>query len=134
MEYFSSINESDKRYYLASIATDIMGVGVRTLCKYLEVSKDTIYKGIFELNSKIEPRPNRIRKSGGGAKHKTDKHPEWMVAFLEILDVHLAGLPQDENTQWLDISVAEVRRLMLEKGYDVLHYIARQIIDTAELN
>ena len=106
---------------------------MRPLCGFLKVSKNTIYKGIFELKNKITPGLGRIRKPGGGAKRKIDKHPEWMAAFQEILGAHLAGLPQDENTRWLDISVTEVKRLMLEKGHDVSYYIVRQMIDAEGL-
>lgn len=133
MEYLSSLNEHDRRHYLATLATGPMRIVVRPLCGFLKVSKNTIYKGIFELKNKITPGLGRIRKPGGGAKRKIDKHPEWMAAFQEILGAHLAGLPQDENTRWLDISVTEVKRLMLEKGYDVSYYIVRQMIDAEGL-
>lgn len=133
MEYLFSINELDRRHYLATLATGPMRIGVRALCKLLKVSKNTVYKGIFELDNKITPGRDRIRKPGGGAKRKVDKHPEWMAAFQEVLGSHLAGLPQDEDTQWLDINVAEVRRLMFEKGHEVSYHIVRQLIDAAGL-
>ena len=133
MEYLLSLNELSRRHYLASLTSGPTSISVMDLCKFLKVSKNTIYRGIFELENKITPGCGRIRKPGGGAKPKMDKHPEWLAAFLEILDEHLAGLPQDESTQWLDINVAEVRRLMHEKGHDVSYYIARQMISMAGL-
>ena len=99
MLFFRTLNERDRRRFLACEATGPMKVAVKRLATILKVGKNTIYKGIRELIENISPGEGRIRRSGGGAKNKISQHPEWMEAFRDIVSHHMAGLPQDEGTE-----------------------------------
>lgn len=128
--YMSSLNEYKFRGYLAIKAQSFGCHGVSKVCAIMNTSKNTIYRGLYEIKVKYSPPNNRIRKPGGGRKTELSKHPEYIEAFNEIVKPYIAGLPQDENTIWISKSVTAITREMKEKGYNVSAYIVRQIMKT----
>ena len=133
MEYLTTLKERDRRHFIACKAAGPEGGSIRAVCKVFGCSPNTISKGIYELFNHIVPPDGRQRMPGGGAKKKTDRHPEWVAAFNDIVSEHMAGLPQDEDVVWLDINVPQIRREFLQRGYDVSEYIVRQMIKAAGL-
>ena len=133
MEYLTTLKERDRRHFIACKAAGPEGGSIRAVCKAFGCSPNTISKGIYELFNHIVPPDGRQRMPGGGAKKKTDRHPEWVAAFNDIVSEHMAGLPQDEDVVWLDINVPQIRREFLQRGYDVSEYIVRQMIKAAGL-
>ena len=81
--FFRTLNECDRRRFLACKATGPTKVAVKRLAAILKVGKNTIYKGIRELIENISPGEGRIRRPGGGAKSKISQHPEWAAAFQD---------------------------------------------------
>ena len=59
-----------------------------------------------------------------------DKHPEYLVLFDEIVQKHMAGLPQDDSVRWLDISIAQIVQIFKEHGISISPYIARKVLKT----
>ena len=131
--FFRTLNEYDRRRYLATKTMGLMKVAVKRLTAILKVGKNTIYRGKRELRDNISPGKGRIRRPGGGAKSKISQHPEWMAAFQDIISHHMAGLPQDEGTVWLDIGVTQIRRELLERGFEVSANLVKQMLKTAGL-
>jgi hypothetical protein len=128
MEYLTTLKERDRRHFIACKASGPAGSSIKAVCKAFGCSPNTISKGIFELLNHIVPPGGKQRMPGGGAKRKTDKHPEWVAAFRDIVSRHMAGLPQDESVVWLDIGVSQIRRELLERGHDVSSHIVRQML------
>ena len=133
MEYLSTLKERDRRHFIACKASGSAGSSIKAVCEAFGCSPNTVSKAIFELLNHIAPPDGRQRMPGGGAKRKTDKHPEWLAAFDDIVSSHLAGLPQDESVVWLDLSVPQIRREFLSRGHDVSEYIVRQMLKSAGL-
>ena len=133
MEYLATLKERDRRHFIACKASGPAGSSIKAVCKAFGCSPNTVSKGIDELFNHIVPPGGKQRMPGGGAKRKTDKHPEWVAAFRDIVSRHMAGLPQDESVIWLDIGIPQVRRELLERGHDVSEYIVRQMVMAAGL-
>lgn len=133
MECVSTLNERDRRHFIACKATGPNGGSIRGVCKAFCCSPNTVTKAIRELSDKIVPPDGRQRMPGGGAKKKLDKHPEFKSAFDDIVSKHMAGLPQDESVIWLDLSIPQIRRKLTERGIDVSAYIVKQLIKNAGL-
>ena len=55
-------------------------------------------------------------------------HPEYLVLFDEIVQKHMAGLPQDDSVRWLDLSVAQIIQIFKEHGISISPYIARKMV------
>ncbi len=133
MEYLGTLRERDRRHFIACKASGSNGSSIKAVCEAFRCSPNTVSKALFELMNHIVLPDGRQRMPGGGAKRKTDKHPEWVEAFDDIVSGHKAGLPQDESVVWLDLSVPQIRRLLLERGHDVSDYIVRQMLAAAGL-
>lgn len=91
-------------------------------------STHTLQKGRQELLSGEDPGGGRIRRTGAGRKSDLPRHPEWMRAFVQIIEPHTAGLPQDGNVVWVSLSVTQIKGKLAEMGYDISRYFVRQII------
>jgi len=123
-----TLNERQRRLFIACKAVGADGFAIEPLCKFLKVSAKTVCKGIRELREKISPGDGRIRKPGGGAKDKIAQHPEWKERFLEIASEHMAGDPMDEDIVWLNINAPGIRREFVSRGMDISEYHVRRLI------
>ena len=133
MTYLNTLKERQRRHFIACKAAGPDGGSIRAVSKAFRCSSNTVKRGIFELAHNIFPPNGRQRMPGGGAKRKLDKHPEWVAAFERIMAEHMAGLPQDEGVVWLDLTVPQIRRLLMEQGHEVSDYIVRQMLKSAGL-
>ena len=132
-EYLGTLNERERRLFIACKAAGPGGGSIRAVCKAFGCSPNTVCKGIRELFGHVAPPAGKQRMPGGGAKKKTDKHPEWVAAFDDIVSGRMAGLPQDGGVVWIDIGVRQIRREMLGRGHDMSDHIVRQMLKAAGL-
>ena len=123
-----TLNERQRRLFIACKAVGDDGFAIEPLCKFLGVSTKTVCKGIRELRDKTGPGEGRIRKPGGGAKDKIAQHPEWRDCFMEMVSEHMAGDPMDEGTVWLKINAPGIRREFASRGIDISEYHVRRLI------
>ena len=126
--FLMTLNERERRHFIACKAAGPDGCAIQPLCSFLGVSTRTVVKGIHELREKTGIPKGRIRKLGGGAKDKIAQHPEWTECFLEIVSGHMAGDPQDENTVWLGIKAPAIRKEFVARGHDISLYHVRRLI------
>ena len=66
--FYTSLNERQKRHFLALEAKSLDYGGVTLLSKEFKVSRTTIHQGLKEIISDEEFSGERIRKEGGGRK------------------------------------------------------------------
>jgi len=130
--FISQINEQQKRCFLATKARSLGRHGVRLVSQAVRASKDTIYKGIHEIESEYVPDKGRIRRRGGGNKTVLSKYPDLIDTFNKAIEPFKAGLPQDETVIWISISSATIAKEMnkLDSTHHVTPYIVRQIMKT----
>ena len=128
MTYIQQLDERQCRLYCATRAINIGKHGVAAVCASIHISKNTIYRGIRELNGKTNLSSGTVRIAGGGRKAILDEHPEYLVLFDEIVQKHMAGLPQDDSVRWLDLSVAQIIQIFKEHGISISPYIARKMV------
>lgn len=128
MTFLLTLNERQRRLFIASKAVGDDGFAIKPLCEFLKVSTKTVCNGIRELREKTSPGEGRVRRPGGGAKDKIAQHPEWKECFMEIVSEHMAGDPQDEGTVWLNIKAPAIRREFLSRGTDISEYHVRRLI------
>jgi len=68
--FYESLNERQKRHFLAIEAKGLGRGGITFVSKAFESSRTTIHEGIQELDSGARLAINRVRKEGGGRKKK----------------------------------------------------------------
>ena len=133
MEYLATLNERDRRHFIACKASGPNGGSIKAVAKAFHCSPNTVSKAIHEMTHHIAPPDGRQRMPGGGAKRKVDKHPEWVAAFEEIVSCHTAGLPQDGNVVWIGLNAPQIRREFLKRGHDVSCHVIRGMLASAGL-
>ena len=135
LAYMSTLNERDRRWFLATKAADLkaQGFSYRKISKNMGTSTHTLQKGRQELLSGEGPGYGRIRKAGAGRKSVLPRHPEWTRAVVQIIEPHTAGLPQDENVVWISLSVTQIMSELAALGYDISRYFVNQILDSLGL-
>lgn len=135
LAYMSTLNERDRRWFLATKAADLktQGLSYRKVSKIMGTSTHTLQNGRQELLSGEGPGDGRIRRTGAGRKSVLPRHPEWTQAVVQIIEPHTAGLPQDENVVWISLSVTQIMNELSVIGYDISRYFVRQILDSLGL-
>jgi len=101
-----SLSEKDRRKYAAIEALKLGYGGISYMAKVLGVDRNTIAKGIQELQAEPDPTFNqqRIRSSGGGRKSRDSQIPDLNEKFLEVLKNHTAGDPMNEDIKWTNLT------------------------------
>ena len=135
LAYMSTLNERDRRWFLATKAADLkaQGFSYRKISKNMGTSTHTLQKGRQELLCGEGPGDGRIRKAGAGRRSTFPQHPEWTRAVVQIIEPHTAGLPQDENVVWISLSVTQIMNELAAIGYDISRYFVNQILDSLGL-
>lgn len=97
-KFYNSLSEKDKRRYAAIEAQKLGWGGISYIIKLLGCSRNTILRGIKELEKMDEQTVNnsRIRKKGPGRKSILSAQTGIDAAFLEVLKSQTAGDPMNE--------------------------------------
>ena len=105
--YYLSLPEDHRRRYAAVEALKIEFGGVAYIARVLEMSRSTIYAGIYELqamrteNGDPPQRPSgdstRIRRPGGGRRPEVECQAGLPETFEKVLEAHSAGSPTDKS-------------------------------------
>lgn len=122
------LSEKDRRLYAAVEALKFPYGGISYISQLLGCSRDTIRKGIRELELEEDLLPDRDRKPGGGRKGALDSIPDIDEVFLDILEKHTAGDPMDEKVKWTNLSVKQIEEGLREKGIRVSRNIVRKLL------
>ena len=128
MKYMSQLDEKSKRRFLATKAIPLGCHGVTWVAEASGVNRDTIYKGIHELEADEQIPDGRVRKPGGGNKRLLDKKPVLLEVFDDIVEAHTAGLPQDDSVRWVSLTIPQIREIFKERGIDISDYHVRQMV------
>jgi len=134
--FYESLNEKDRRRYAAIEALKLGHGGQVYIEQVLGCDRNTIAKGIGELQSGAvsSGEDSRIRRVGGGRKRAEDIDSSIEVDFLNVMATYTAGDPMDESVRWTSLSPREivdklnaqrekavgrdaVRRLLVKHGY-----------------
>src|SRR3546814_10171404 len=81
--FYANLSEKDKRYYVAVEAAKLGHGGVQYLANLFVCTRQTITKGLQELDCKALVAEGQVRCSGGGRKGYDQKHPNIDAVFLK---------------------------------------------------
>ena len=127
---YNSLSEKDRRRYAAIEAKKLGYGGVRYVCRLLKCDRDSVKRGMNELEqplSKAGPK-ERIRQAGAGRKRVIDSMEGLDEAFQEVMTPHSAGSPMDEKVKWSNLSRPAIARKLTERGYRVSVTVVDQLL------
>lgn len=136
LKIFDTLNEAQRRWYVAREAQRIGRGGVTMMSRLTGMSRTTIIIGMKELKTeKTLGYENRIRRPGGGRKRIEAKNASLISLLDRIMDSSTAGDPmgplrwtnkstlqisQELERNGCRISDESVRRKLHEQGYSHL--------------
>ena len=122
---FPSLNEKQKRIFVALEAKELGYGGVSLMSSLTGMSRQTIYHGINDLNSPMKP--YRVRKSGGGRKKLSSEDPSLLMALDDIVDSSVRGDPESV-LRWTSKSCRNIQEGLSKKGFLVSHQTVRNLL------
>jgi len=110
------LNEKQRRVLAASEARAYGRGGIQKVSLLTRMSRDTIYAGIKDLDSKNYD--DRIRKPGGGRKTLSEAQPKLQDALNALIEPTTRGDPESP-LRWICKSTRNIASALQEKGYKV---------------
>jgi transposase len=124
------LNEMQKRLFLASEAIAYGRGGIAKVIQITGVSRNTIKRGINELNSGITF-DGKIRSSGGGPKCIEEKHPNIEERIRKIVDGTTYGNPERVLSYTTD-SLRKIESELESQGIKVSYKTIGKILDSMD--
>jgi hypothetical protein len=119
--FYKSLSEKDKRRYAAIEAKKLGWGGISYVMQLLGCSRNTIIKGLEDLERMDEQTVNssRIRKKGGGRKSILSTQIGLDAAFLEVLKNHTAADQMNELIKWTKLTHKEIASGLRTAGFTI---------------
>jgi len=110
-QFYDTLLEKDKRRYAAIESIKIGHGGITYIAGILLCDRNTISRGIKELEQSggIINLDQRIRQLGGGRKPYYEVNEGLDEKFLDVLKDYTAGDPMNENVVWTDLTQQEIK-------------------------
>ena len=124
------LNEIQRRLYLASEAISYGRGGIAKVIELTGVSRNTIKRGINELNSGITF-DGKVRNSGGGPKCVEEKHPDIEERIRKIVDGSTYGNPE-RVLSYTTESLRKIESELESQGVKVSYKTIGKILDSMD--
>jgi len=122
------LNERTLRLYAAAEALSLGRGGISLVSRVLEISRDRIFRGIKEIESKKKLPPDDVRRKGGGRK-KLLKSDQTLKKDLEaLISPYTRGDPESP-LRWTCKSVRKLADALNHKGHSVSHSTVAMLLD-----
>lgn len=121
LRFLSTLNESQRRWFLAREAVLLGYGGIRKICDLTGTSKPTVIRGIKELKSESYKElleQSRIRRSGGGRTRIDEKEPEVLNLLEKIMEETTAGDPMS-LLKWTSKSTYQISEQLRALGFAI---------------
>ncbi len=115
-ELLPLLDERQRRLVVASEAKAYGRGGVTVVSRVTGISRDTIYRGIQELEEQDDI--EGVRKAGGGRKRLTEHMPELLDSLEEIIEFSTRGDPESP-LKWTSKSVRKIANELSDRGFSV---------------
>ena len=128
--FYHTLAEKDKRRYAAIEARKLGHGGITYIARVLGCSRETIQKGMAELDQLPEDESGRRqRRRGGGRKPYHQTHPNIDEQFLDVLRDFTAGDPMNAEMRWTNLTQDEIKERLYERhGTKVSRKVIRQLL------
>jgi len=124
------LNEIQRRLFLASEAISYGRGGIAKVIQITGVSRNTIKRGIDEINSGLTF-DGKIRNSGGGPKSVEEKHPDIEERIRKIVDGSTYGNPE-RVLSYTTESLRKIESELETQGVQVSYKTIGRILDSMD--
>lgn len=128
LKLFCAQNESQKRWFAAYKAIELGYGGIKKISELTGLSKNTIKRGIQELEKPKALENEKIRQTGGGRKKISDADKKIISALEKILDENTVGDPMS-LLKWTCKSTRSLAEQLNKQGFDVSYSTVGRILN-----
>lgn len=125
-----SLNEKQRRLLVGAEAIALGYGGIKFLSDITGMSKNTIARGVRNIEKGDED-ASRIRVKGSGRKKLTNKHPEIKQCIEDLIEPGTRGDPESP-LRWTCKSVRNISDFLRGKGYSVSRQSVARILREME--
>jgi len=123
------LNEKQRRRMLAAEAKTLGHGGIKTIAEIACVARTTIIAGMRELSEPIISTTEKVRRSGGGRKKKTETYQNLLAEIANRVDSTTRGDPESAM-RWCSKSTRKLAADLKKNNYDVSHVVVAAILKT----
>lgn len=127
--FYNSLPEKSRRRYAAVEASKFGYGGKKYICEILGCALETLNEGFDELLNGSSIPENRERLPGGGKKRIIDTMENIDEVFFEIIKDNTAGDPMDESIRWTNLTMKEISKSFISRGYPVYEHTVKQLFE-----
>jgi hypothetical protein len=110
------LDERQRRLMVGTEAAAIGYGGISAVSRATGVSRDTVRRGLAEVNAKANENPARVRKPGAGRKPAKDGQPGLLGALRELVEPITRGDPESP-LRWVSKGVRKLSAALRERGF-----------------
>jgi hypothetical protein len=127
---YLQLPENKRRTYAAVEALKLPRGGKIYIAKLLGCSRNTIRKGIAELNDegRESTTENRIRAQGAGRKTAIETIENIDEVFLSVIDDYIAGDPMNAKIRWTNLSQKNIAAKMKDQGIGISVTVVQKLL------
>ena len=114
------LDEKTRRLMVAAEAQSIGFGGISLVARATGVTRDTIRRGVEELEGTGSPQTNRIRRPGGGRKRTVDTDPTLKADLEKLINPAERGDPESA-LRWTSKSVRHLAQELKRMGHQTSH-------------
>ena len=121
------MTERSRRIWAATEAQALGRGGIAAVSRATGIDRNTIAKGLRELDSPKTLAPERIRRAGGGRKRSSAVDPSLMEDLERLIDPQTRGDP-GSSLRWTCKSVRRLADELKRKGHQVSHNLVAALL------
>jgi transposase len=114
------MNERSRRLWVGAEAKVLGHGGIAIAARATGLARNTIIRGLAELQEKKVVEPQRVRNPGAGRKRKVDLMPGLVQALEELVEPGSRGDPQSPM-RWTSKSMRTLANELNKQEYQVSH-------------
>jgi hypothetical protein len=112
------LNERQRRLWAASEARSYGRGGIAAVVRATGISKNTVVRGIAELEAGTRLEPGRVRRAGAGRPRLTDSDPTLVKDLERLVDPDTRGDPESP-LRWCSKSLGKIAGALVAAGHQV---------------
>ena len=120
-----SMDERHRRLWAGTEARALGRGGIAIVARATGLARNTIVRGVAEIDQKKPLSQSRIRRQGAGRKRTTLLVPELATALEELVEPVTRGDPES-TLRWTCKSTRHLAEELNSQGYEVSHTLVAE--------
>lgn len=121
------LDEKTRRLMVAAEAQSIGFGGISIVARATGITRDTIRRGVEELQGTVGPQTDRIRRSGAGRKRTVDTDPTLKADLEKLINPTERGDPESP-LRWTSKSVRHLAQELKRMGHQTSHRMVAELL------